>query len=55
MNHKTECQDCTERHIGCHDTCEKYKEFKQRIEHEKQLKREYQEKHGEMFYEKRKK
>lgn len=55
MNHKTACKDCAERHVGCHDTCEKYKEFKAKVEREKQLKRAYQEKHGEVFYKKRKK
>ena len=26
------CQGCTERHVGCHSSCEKYKDLKQRIE-----------------------
>ena len=24
---KAPCKDCTERYLGCHDHCEKYKEF----------------------------
>ena len=24
------CQGCTKRHVGCHSSCEKYKELKQR-------------------------
>jgi len=23
------CKDCTERYLGCHDYCDKYKEWKQ--------------------------
>lgn len=33
------CKDCTERHVGCHSTCESYKEFVAENERLKQLKR----------------
>lgn len=26
------CKDCTKRFIGCHSTCEDYKEFGQKLE-----------------------
>lgn len=29
------CKDCEDRKIGCHGTCEKYKDFKTTIETEK--------------------
>lgn len=46
----TPCRNCTERTLGCHDACEKYKEFKEKLEHDKLLKKEYEEKHGEVYY-----
>ena len=27
MERKCCCKECTERHIGCHGTCEKYKQW----------------------------
>lgn len=38
MNNNT-CKDCVERVVGCHATCEKYKEFVAENERLKQLKR----------------
>jgi hypothetical protein len=35
------CKDCPERHTACHDTCERYKEWKQRIDEQKKAKKEY--------------
>lgn len=35
------CKDCTERHVGCHTTCEKYKAEK--AEHEAKHEAEYKE------------
>ena len=32
------CKDCTERKIGCHGKCERYKAFKEYHEAEKQQK-----------------
>lgn len=29
---KYSCKDCTERHIGCHSTCETYKAFRAELE-----------------------
>ena len=26
------CKDCKERHPACHDSCDRYKEWKQRLE-----------------------
>lgn len=28
----TPCKDCTDRHMACHSTCEKYKEWKQEFD-----------------------
>ena len=30
MNETAPCKDCTERHTGCHGSCEKYKEWQER-------------------------
>jgi hypothetical protein len=35
------CKDCPERHIACHDTCERYKEWKRQIDEQKKAKKEY--------------
>lgn len=34
------CKDCSERHIGCHSECEKYKSFREfkMIQYEKKIK-----------------
>lgn len=37
---KAPCKDCKDRHLGCHDTCEKYLEFKHENETYKNLVRE---------------
>lgn len=29
---KCDCKNCTERYVGCHAVCEKYKEFQKRNE-----------------------
>lgn len=29
---KTPCQDCTNRCLGCHGTCERYKEFRSALD-----------------------
>lgn len=29
---KCACKDCTDRKLGCHATCEKYKEYKEKSE-----------------------
>jgi hypothetical protein len=31
-NLKTPCMDCTERHVGCHSGCDRYKEYKENYE-----------------------
>ena len=33
------CKDCTERQVGCHATCEKYKEFVAENERKRELMR----------------
>lgn len=30
------CRDCKKRHIGCHAECKEYKEYKKKIEREKE-------------------
>lgn len=32
------CKDCTERYVGCHNECVKYKEYKAKIKKEKEAK-----------------
>ena len=32
MKPKAPCQGCTDRALGCHSTCEKYKEFRAKQE-----------------------
>lgn len=32
MEKKSSCYGCTERHEGCHSSCEKYKEFRKMID-----------------------
>ena len=32
------CLDCQDRHQGCHGTCERYKEFRQRLDEEREAK-----------------
>lgn len=34
------CLDCKDRHLGCHGTCEKYKEMKQKLQDIKDKKNE---------------
>lgn len=33
-NNNTPCHHCTERHEGCHGTCERYKEFRAKLDAE---------------------
>ena len=40
MVHAT-CKDCTEIVVGCHEKCEKYKEYKKKHDEEKEAKRKY--------------
>ena len=32
MHQKTACKDCEKRHVGCHATCDEYKQFKKERE-----------------------
>jgi hypothetical protein len=36
------CKDCEDRHIACHDRCDNYKKWKQRIDEIKKAKKEYE-------------
>lgn len=38
------CKDCTERFTACHDKCEKYKEWKLRLDEVNKRRKEYNEK-----------
>ena len=33
---KASCRDCKKRHIGCHADCKEYKEYKKKLEREKE-------------------
>lgn len=35
------CKDCKDRHHACHGSCDRYKEWKQRLEQLKYERREY--------------
>lgn len=43
------CKDCTDRHIGCHSECDKYKYWKARLEEVKKAKEE-QHKKDEAYF-----
>jgi hypothetical protein len=36
-NMKAPCQDCTDREVGCHSSCDKYKAFKQKCDELREL------------------
>lgn len=36
---KSPCLDCPDRHPGCHSTCDKYQQFKQKKEEERKNRR----------------
>lgn len=38
----TPCIDCDERHLGCHDNCEKYNTYKLQNKEIKERQREYE-------------
>lgn len=44
VNHKPPCMDCSKRHMGCHDRCDSYKAFKEKLETDKQAKESYEDK-----------
>lgn len=31
------CKDCTERYVGCHSKCEKYVDFRKRLDAENEI------------------
>lgn len=33
------CKDCTERHVGCHSTCQGYKDFVKWNEEQKEIRK----------------
>lgn len=33
------CKDCTERHVGCHSTCQDYKDFVKWNEEQKEIRK----------------
>ena len=51
----TTCKDCEERHPACHDTCEKYREQKQKFQQEKEFIAHAKEKENVYYDYKRKK
>lgn len=36
MSHKPPCKDCKDRSVGCHGTCEKYKEYRSNLDDRKE-------------------
>ena len=46
------CFNCTERHIGCHGTCEKYKQWKEEYLEQKKVIKTNEIKHTSYFYHK---
>lgn len=43
MKAKSPCYDCDTRKTPCHDTCEKFKEYRAQIDAEKDLRKEHSE------------
>ena len=43
------CMSCTERQLGCHGECERYRLEKEKIEQSKERKKEYYVSYGTMF------
>lgn len=37
MRAKSPCKNCSDRHYACHDSCTKYKDFKEELEKERAL------------------
>lgn len=44
MQTDSECKGCIDRHVGCHSTCERYKQWKKKQEEEKAVIRDKREK-----------
>ena len=42
----TVCRDCTDRHLGCHDSCERYQAQKQKNEEARKLYMEWRDMEG---------
>lgn len=38
---KSPCKDCTDRHTACHGSCDRYKEWKLRLDELNKARREY--------------
>lgn len=49
------CKDCEERHVACHDHCEKYLDAKGKWEERKRIVKDAKDKEGIYSYYKRKK
>lgn len=47
------CFQCTDRHLGCHGECERYRKEKERIEQAHKKRDEYIENYNAMFNSKR--
>jgi len=44
------CKDCTDRYIGCHSDCDKYKDWKSSLETIKKAKEEQRKKYDAYFH-----
>lgn len=36
------CLECKERHVGCHGSCERYKEFREKLDRIKRARKQYE-------------
>lgn len=37
--HRCQCQNCSDRHVGCHSTCESYRMYRQMIDEVNDIRR----------------
>lgn len=44
------CFGCANRHIGCHGTCEKYKNWKREMDKSRQERRNREKRYSDYFY-----
>ena len=45
------CKDCVNRKVGCHGTCEKYREWRKNYDKQKKLIKSQERKYYDYFYE----
>ncbi len=52
---KSECYGCTERHLGCHATCESYKKFRETMDEINEARARERKKQDDVIHRKRRK